>query len=243
MLGGLKQNLMCTRTQRPHRDWARTVFEFLLHWYRSAADCYRGRGSGCSRPGYGISPLEEITINPTHRAARTDTRLGNRLLEGTNKSLCVPGPRRKESSNPTRDWPRLAHEYPGVSGRGMDRQWPASGLGTLCSSAFMGPFEGGHHYLHYLHHHLVSSHTTGREHSPTQQQKIGLKIYRALPCPSEQHPVSPSISLYHQEVSMSLLSFSIRGQTEWKPQSQKTNQSDHMDHSLILLDETMSHAV
>ena len=31
----------------------------------------------------------------------------------------------------------------------------------------------------------------------------------------------------------SLLSFSIRGQTEWKPQSQKTNQSDHMDHTLV----------
>ena len=44
--------------------------------------------------------------------------------------------------------------------------------------------------------------------------------------------VSPSGSLSHQEASISLLSFSIRGQTDWKPQSQKTNQSDHMDHSL-----------
>ena len=56
-------------------------------------------------------------------------------------------------------------------------------------------------------------------------------------------PVSPSVSLSHQEVSISLLSFSIRGQTEWKPQSQKTNQTDHMDHSLVWLNETMSHAV
>ena len=31
---------------------------------------------------------------------------------------------------------------------------------------------------------------------------------------------------HHQEASISLLSFSIRGQTCWKPQSQKTNQSD-----------------
>ena len=30
---------------------------------------------------------------------------------------------------------------------------------------------------------------------------------------------------YNQEVSTSLLSFSMRGQTEWKPQSQKTNWS------------------
>ena len=46
-------------------------------------------------------------------------------------------------------------------------------------------------------------------------------------------PVSPSVSLSDQEVSISLLSLFIRGQTEWKPQSQKTNQTDYMDHSLV----------
>ena len=30
-----------------------------------------------------------------------------------------------------------------------------------------------------------------------------------------------------------VLTFSIRGQTDWKPQAQKTNQSDHMDHRLV----------
>ena len=50
---------------------------------------------------------------------------------------------------------------------------------------------------------------------------------------SYQDPVSPSVSLSHQEASISLLSFSIRGQTDWKPQSQKTNQSDHMDQSFV----------
>ena len=29
---------------------------------------------------------------------------------------------------------------------------------------------------------------------------------------------------------------------KWKPQSQKTNQTDHMDHSLVQLNETMNHA-
>ena len=33
--------------------------------------------------------------------------------------------------------------------------------GTACSSACMGPFEGGHHYLHYLHHSLASGQITG----------------------------------------------------------------------------------
>ena len=60
-----------------------------------------------------------------------------------------------------------------------------------------------------------------------------LKIYRAWPHPSEQDPVPPSASLSHQEASTSLLSSSIQGWTEWKPQSQKTNQTDHMDHSLV----------
>ena len=46
-----------TRTQRLHRDWARSVFECLLQRYRSAVDFPTGSGSGCSRPGYGIRPL------------------------------------------------------------------------------------------------------------------------------------------------------------------------------------------
>ena len=63
---------------------------------------------------------------------------------------------------------------------------------------------------------LASGQTTRREHSPTYQQKIRLKIYWAWPCLSEQDPVSPSVSLSHQEASISLLSFSIREQKEWK---------------------------
>jgi len=49
--------LVGTRTQRHHKDWARTVFECLLQRYGSAVACHRGRGSGCSRPACGISPL------------------------------------------------------------------------------------------------------------------------------------------------------------------------------------------
>ena len=51
-------NLVRTRTQRPHRVRDRAVFEHLLWRSRSAVACRRGRGSGCSRPGCGISPLE-----------------------------------------------------------------------------------------------------------------------------------------------------------------------------------------
>ena len=40
---------------------------------------------------------------------------------------------------------------------------------TECSSACMGPFEGGHHFLHYLHHSLVSGQTIGKEHNPVHK--------------------------------------------------------------------------
>ena len=49
--------------------------------------------------------------------------------------------------------------------------------GTEYSSACTGPFEGGRHYLHYLHHSLALVQTLQGELSPTHQQKIGLKIY------------------------------------------------------------------
>ena len=72
------------------------------------------------------------------------------------------------------DLPVSVQESPGES-------WVSGGLlqaqDTECSNACMGPSEGGHRYLHYLHHSLVSGQTTGREHSPAHQQKIGLKIY------------------------------------------------------------------
>ena len=82
-------------------------------------------------------------------------------------------------------------------------------------------------------HSLASGQTTGREHSPTHQQKIALKVYWAWHPPLEQDPVSPTVSLSHQEASISFLSSSVREETEWKPQSQKTNQTDHMGHSLV----------
>ena len=62
----------------------------------------------------------------------------------------------------------------------MVEAWIDGGLyrvkGTECSSMCIGPFEGGQHYLYYLHHSLASGQATGKEHSPNHQQKIVLKI-------------------------------------------------------------------
>ena len=43
----------------------------------------------------------------------------------------------------------------------------------------------------------------------------------ARPRPAEQDPVSPSVSLSHQEASISFLSCSVRGQTDWKSNHRK----------------------
>ena len=65
----------------------------------------------------------------------------------------------------------------------MDRLWPASGSGAVTTIVLAGqhagisPFEGGCHYHHCSYHSLASGQTTGREHSPTHEQKIGVKIY------------------------------------------------------------------
>ena len=78
----------------------------------------------------------------------------------------------------------------------------------------------------------------------THQQTIVLNIYWAWPCPPKQDPVFPKASPSHQEACTSLLSSSIRGQTEkaritiskppeWKLQSHKDKQNDHMGHSLL----------
>ena len=115
---------------------------------------------------------------------------GNRLLERTNKTLCVPAARRKEL------WPhkRLTQTCPWVSWSLWQRRGLAVACcsvgGTECSSVCTGRFEGGRHYLHYLHHSLASSQTTGREHS-SNQQKTGLKIYWAWPLLIRTRPTFP----------------------------------------------------
>ena len=72
--------------------------------------------------------------------------------------------------------------------------------------------------------------------------------------PTWVRPCFPTASPSHQEACTSLLSSSIRGQTEeartiiqrppeWKSQSQRANQNDHVYHSLVWLSEPMNHAV
>ena len=167
------------------------------------------------------------------RITRTYTGLGKQILGGHKQKLMHTRTQEKGSVTPQEtdpDLPVSVQESPAEVwvGGGLLQGW-----GTECISVCMRPFESGCHYFHYLLHSLASGQITRKEHSLAYQQTIGLKIYWAWPRPSEQDPVSPSVSLSHQEASISLLSFSIRGQTDWKPQSHKINQSNHVEHSLV----------
>ena len=194
--------------------------------------CHRGRGSGCSRPGCGVSPLAGGHHLPHHRASRTYRGLGKQTLGGYKQNLVHSRTQEKGTVTPQETDPDLPMSVQEWRWRLRSAVACCRVGGTECGSACMGPFEGGRHLLHYHHHSLVSGQTTGREHRSTHQQKIGLKIYWAWPCPSEQGPVSPTVCLSHQEASIISL-LVISGQTEWKPQSQKINQIGHMDHSLV----------
>ena len=134
----------------------------------------------------------------------------------------------ERSSDPIRDWPRHARECPGVSSRGVGQLWPAAGLGALRAAVHAWDLlkEVNIIFITFTGFGLRSNNREGAQ--PFLQWKIGLKINWARPQPIRTRPSYPSVSLSHQEASVSLLSFSIRGQTDWKAQSQKTNQSDHM---------------
>ena len=51
---------------------------------------------GAADLGMAQALLLEVTINPAIELPKLSQEWGNRLLEGTNRTLCAPGPRRKE---------------------------------------------------------------------------------------------------------------------------------------------------
>ena len=95
-------------------------------------------------------------------------------MEGTNKTLCASGPMRKEQ------WPykRLTQTCLWVSRSIQQRRGLVVACcrvrSTECSSVCMGTLEGGCHYLHYLHHSLVSGQTIGKgtQHCPSTENLI-----------------------------------------------------------------------
>ena len=58
----------------------------------------RGTGQQWTAAGAGALGAEEVAINPTIEPSELTQDWGNRLLEGTNKSLRTLGPRRREQT-------------------------------------------------------------------------------------------------------------------------------------------------
>ena len=98
---------------------------------------------------------------------------------------------------------------------------------TWDSTNLTRPFEGGHHYLHCFHHSLASGQTKGTQ--PCSSTENLIKDLLSMAPPNKTQ--FPPQSVY----TIRKLPQAFRGQTQWKPPSQKTNQTDH---SLVSLNET-----
>ena len=81
-------------------------------------------------------------------------------------------------------------------------------------------------------HSVASGQATEREHSPAHQQKMALKVAEHGPAVRTRPrcPRSQSLPLTSFHKPLTLLH---QRQTEWKPKSQETSHTDHMDHSLV----------
>ena len=96
MLRALKQTLWAPGPRGP----TETETELCLsvscggvgHWWTVA----RAGALGATEMGMAQALLEEIAFNLNVEPLELTQDWGNRLLEGTNRTWCTPGPRRKE---------------------------------------------------------------------------------------------------------------------------------------------------
>ena len=143
---------------------------------------------------------------------------GKRLLEGTKKTLCTPGPRRKEQ------WP-----YKRLSQTCL---WVSRSLwhGTVVVCCRVGALSVAVHAQDVLKEVAIIFITST---IVWPQVKWALPINRKLDERFTEHGLTHQNKTQFPAQSLPSGSFHkplillIRGQTEWKPQSQRTNQSDH----------------
>ena len=88
---------------------------------------------GAADLGMASALFKAVAINPTIELLELTQDWKIDSWRAQTKS-CVYQDPGERSSDPTRDWSRLAHECPGVSGRGVGQQQPAAGLGALSAA-------------------------------------------------------------------------------------------------------------
>ena len=161
---------------------------------------------------------------------------GKQTLGGHNKTFCVPGPRRKEQ------WTQK-----GVSQNcwwvSVSLWWRCGLTATCCGvrgTEYNSPGSRWHMltYVFWRRSPLLPlplpqfglrpNYREGTQPHPSAENCIKNLLSIALPT-----RVRTTSSPSHQEDSTSLLSSSIRSQTEWKSKWQKTNQTVHTDHSIV----------
>ena len=125
------------------------------HWVHQIWVCHKS-----SWRRLPLTPPE--TCQNWHRTGETDSWRAQ-------TEPCVLQDPGERSSDDKSDWLRLACECPGVSGGGMDRWWPAAGLGALSAAV---PTWDLLNYLHYLCHSLASGQTTERDKAPPINRKF-----------------------------------------------------------------------
>ena len=102
---------------------------------------------GAADLGVALALLEEVAINPTIEPPELTQDWETDFWRAQTESYMHPD-QGEGSSDPIRDWPRLARQGPGVSGGCESVEACCRAGGPECSSVCMGPFEGGQHYLH-----------------------------------------------------------------------------------------------
>ena len=129
--------------------------------------------------------LEEVSISPALELPEPTHEWGNWRLESTNEAWAHQDPG-KRSSYPTRDGPRLVCECPGVSGGSVGRRWPDAGLGAWSAAVPAWDLLKEVAIIFITPTIVWSQVKQQGGNMPTHQEKTGLNIYWARPCPSEQ---------------------------------------------------------
>ena len=138
--------------------------------------------------------MEEVALNPTTGLPEFTQDWGRRLLEGTNRTWCTPGSKRKEQ------WAnkRLTQTCP----RSRNLRQRCGSVVACCriggmdySSVCLRPSEGGRHYLHYLHLSLAWSNNREETHlCPSRENWIKALLSMALPIRTRpSFPLSQSL--------------------------------------------------
>ena len=150
-------------------NWRTIIAKKFSHCYKSPRT--HNRFPSLGKSGRGTENAWEFDLEDQWDfITELPQKWGNRLLKGTNKTLCAPGSRKKEQ------WPhkRLSQTclwVSRISGRDVGQQWPAAGSRALNTTvqgavaAGISHFEGGHHYSHY-------PYIVWPQVSPAQQKKI-----------------------------------------------------------------------